>query len=69
MPGATEAELAGAAENLLTRAGQGPGGIWLSGPGTPQFSVSGCPDTLAAERRARRLLRRCTAELLTYARV
>ena len=22
-------------------------GIWLSGPGTPQFSVSGCPDILA----------------------
>jgi hypothetical protein len=43
-------------------------GIWLSGPGTPQFSVSDCPDILAAERRARRLLRR-TAEQLIYARV
>jgi hypothetical protein len=44
-------------------------GIWLSGSGTPQFSVSGCPDILAAERQARRLLRRCTAEQLIYARV
>ncbi len=44
-------------------------GIWLSGPGTPQFSISGCPDIRAAERRARRLLRRCTAEQLIYARV
>jgi hypothetical protein len=37
-------------------------GIWLSGPGTPQFSVRGCPDILDAERRARRLLCRCTIE-------
>jgi TniQ len=44
-------------------------GIWLSGPGTPQFSVSRCPDILAAERQARRLRRRCTAEQLIYARV
>jgi hypothetical protein len=44
-------------------------GIWLSGPGTPQFSVSGCPDILAAERQARRLLRRCTVEQLVYSRV
>jgi hypothetical protein len=44
-------------------------GIWLPGPGTPQFSVSGCPDILAAERQARRLLRRCTTEQLIYARL
>ena len=44
-------------------------GIWLSGPGTPQFSVRGCPDILDAERRARRLLRRCTIEQLIYARI
>jgi hypothetical protein len=44
-------------------------GIWLPGPGTPQFSVSGCPDILDAERRARRLLRRCSIEQLIYARV
>lgn len=44
-------------------------GIWLSGPGTPQFSVNGCPEILAAERQARRLLRRCTAEQLIYSRV
>ena len=44
-------------------------GIWLSGPGTPQFSVSGCPDILAAERRARRLLRRCTIEQLIYSTI
>jgi hypothetical protein len=44
-------------------------GIWLPGPGTPQFSVSSCPDILEAERRARRLLRRCTTEQLIYARV
>jgi len=44
-------------------------GIWLSGPGTPQFSVSRCPGILAAERQARRLRRRCTAEQLIYARV
>jgi hypothetical protein len=43
-------------------------GIWLSGPGAPQFSVSGCPDILAAERQARRLLRRCTIEQLIYSR-
>ena len=44
-------------------------GIWLSGPGTPHFSVSGCPDIIAAERQARRLLRRCTIEQLIYARI
>jgi hypothetical protein len=44
-------------------------GIWLSGPGTPQFSVRGCPDILAAERQARRLLRCCTAEQLIYSRI
>ncbi|MGH3399644.1 MAG: hypothetical protein ACRDPO_33665 [Streptosporangiaceae bacterium] len=44
-------------------------GIWLSGPGTPQISVSGCPDILAAERQARRLRRRCTTEHLIYARL
>lgn len=44
-------------------------GIWLPGPGAQQFSVSGCPDILAAERQARRLLRRCTVEQLIYARV
>lgn len=43
-------------------------GIWLSGPGTPQFSVSGCPDILAAERQARQLLRRCTIEQLIHSR-
>lgn len=44
-------------------------GIWLSGPGTPQFSVRDCPDILAAERQARHLLRRCTAEQLIYSRI
>jgi TniQ len=44
-------------------------GIWLSGQGTPQLSVSSCPDILDAERRARRLLQRCTIEQLIYARV
>src|SRR5215472_15602194 len=44
-------------------------GIWLSGPGTPQFSVSGCADILNAERQARRLLRRCTIEQLIYAKI
>jgi hypothetical protein len=44
-------------------------GIWLSAPGTPQLSVSNCPDILDAEHRARRLLRRCTIEQLIYARV
>jgi hypothetical protein len=44
-------------------------GIWLSGPGTPQFSVRGCPDILAAERQARHLLRRCTIEQLIYAKI
>jgi hypothetical protein len=43
-------------------------GIWLSGPGTPQFSVSACPDIMAAERQARRLPVRCTIEQLIYAR-
>jgi TniQ len=44
-------------------------GIWLPGPGAPQFSVRGCPDILAAERQARHLLRRCTIEQLTYSRL
>ena len=44
-------------------------GTWLPGPGTPQFSVRGCPDILAAECQARRLLRRLTIEQLIYAKV
>jgi hypothetical protein len=44
-------------------------GTWLSGPETPQFSVSGCPDILAAERQARHLIRRCTIEQLIHARI
>jgi hypothetical protein len=44
-------------------------GVWLSRTGTPQFSVSECPDIMAAERQARRLLRRCTAEQLVHARI
>jgi hypothetical protein len=44
-------------------------GIWLTGPGAPQFTVSGCPDILAAEHQARRLLRRCTIEQLIYSTV
>jgi len=43
--------------------------IWLSGPGTPQFSVRHCPDILDAERRARRLLRRSTIEQLIYSTI
>ena len=43
-------------------------GIWLSGRGTPQFSVTGCPEILAAERQARQLLRRLTIEQLIYSR-
>src|SRR5579862_1754614 len=35
----------------------------------PQFSVSGCPDILAAERQARHLLRRCTIEQLIYSKI
>jgi TniQ len=44
-------------------------GTWLSGPGTPQFSIRGCPDILAAEHQARGLLRRCTVEQLIHARI
>jgi hypothetical protein len=44
-------------------------GIWLPRPGTPQFSVSGCPDIPDAEHRARRLLRHCAAEQLIYSRI
>lgn len=44
-------------------------GIWLSGPGIPQFSVAGCPDILNAERQARRILHRCTIEQLIYAKI
>jgi hypothetical protein len=44
-------------------------GIWLSGPGTPQFSVRGCPDIVAAERQARHLIRRCTIEQLIYSKI
>lgn len=44
-------------------------GIWLPSPGTPQFSVSDCPDILAAQRHARRLANRFTAQRLIYAMV
>jgi hypothetical protein len=44
-------------------------GIWLSRPGTPQFSVRGCPDILAAERQARHLIRRRTTEQLIYSEI
>lgn len=44
-------------------------GIWLSAPGTPQFSVSDCPDILSAERRARRLACRRTIEQLIYSTI
>ncbi len=44
-------------------------GIWLPRPGTPQFSVRGCPDILAAERQARHLLRRRTIEQLIYSKI
>lgn len=44
-------------------------GIWLSGPGTPQFSVSGRPQILAAERQARQLLHRLTIEQLVYSKI
>jgi hypothetical protein len=44
-------------------------GIWLSSQGTPQFSVRGCPDILAAERQARHLVRRRTIEQLIYAKI
>jgi hypothetical protein len=44
-------------------------GIWLSRAGTPQFSVSECPDIMAAERQARQLLRHCTIGQLIYARL
>jgi hypothetical protein len=38
-------------------------------PGTPQFSVRGCPDILAAERQARHLLRHRTIEQLIYSKI
>ena len=41
-------------------------GIWLSGHGTPQFSVRDCRDILDAERRALRLLRRFSTEQLLH---
>ncbi len=44
-------------------------GVWLSRAGTRQFSVSECPDIIAAERQARRLLRHCTIEQLIHARI
>jgi hypothetical protein len=44
-------------------------GIWLPGPGAPQFSVRGCPDILAAERQARHLTRRCTTEQLIFSKI
>lgn len=44
-------------------------GIWLPGPGTPQFNVGECPDIMAAERHARRLLRYCTIEKLIHSRI
>jgi hypothetical protein len=44
-------------------------GTWLSGPGTPQFSIRGCPGILAAGHQARGLLRRRTVEQLIHARI
>jgi hypothetical protein len=44
-------------------------GIWLSGPGTPQISVSNCPGILSAERQARHLIRRCTIEQLIFSKI
>jgi hypothetical protein len=44
-------------------------GIWLPRAGAPQLSVSQCPDIIAAERQARRLLRRCTIEQLIHATI
>ncbi|MGH3278960.1 MAG: hypothetical protein ACRDNW_07470 [Trebonia sp.] len=41
----------------------------VSGPGTPQFSVRGCPDILSAERQARHLIRRCAIEQLAYSKI
>jgi len=43
-------------------------GTWLSGPEAPQFSVSECPDIIAAERQARRLGGHTTEQLI-YAKV
>ena len=44
-------------------------GTWLPAQGMRQFSVSGCPDIIAAERRGRRLRRQGTAEHLIYASI
>jgi hypothetical protein len=43
-------------------------GIWLSDAGQPQLDLAACPEIIAAQHRANRLLRRCTPQelMLTY---
>jgi hypothetical protein len=41
--------------------------LWLPASGLPQLDLSACPDITAAQRQARRLLRRCTPQQLISA--
>lgn len=42
-------------------------GIWLSDAGQPQLDLAACPEIIAAQRQASRLLRRCTPQELMLA--
>ena len=42
-------------------------GIWLSDAGQPQLDLAACPEIIAAQHRANRLLRRCTPQQLMLA--
>jgi hypothetical protein len=42
-------------------------GIWLSDAGQPQLDLAACPEIIAAQHRASRLLRRCTPQELVLA--
>jgi len=42
-------------------------GLWLSPAPRPQLDLTDCPEIIAAQRRADRLLRRCTPQQLIFA--
>ena len=42
-------------------------GVWLSGGGQPHLDLTGCPEVIAAQHRASRLLRRLTPQQLILA--
>jgi len=44
-------------------------GIWLTGAGRPQLDLAACPEIIAAQHHARRLLRHGTAQQLIFAQL